>query len=386
MKTARNILGYLDSLGGEMQELLKDLVQMESPSREPDAQKDILSRLETELQELNFHTVFMPGRMTGGYLYARPVKKQKGLPVQLLLGHCDTVWKTDTLMDMPLLEKDGKIRGPGVYDMKAGLTQMIFALKTIRELQLEMTLTPVVLINSDEEIGSIESTSTIRKLAKIANRAYVMEPPLGPEGNLKTARKGLGRFTVTVHGIAAHAGLDPGKGVNAIVELSHQVQQLYAMNDFERGITVNVGMIEGGISPNVVAPESRAVVDVRVKNRKDGELITKKILGLKPTLPDVRLEIDGGIGRPPMERNKRNQELWKLAHASGLALGMDLSEGLAGGGSDGNTTSTYTATLDGLGTPGDGAHARHEFIYSDQLTKRTALLTLLLLAKPQTWN
>ncbi|NER10881.1 M20/M25/M40 family metallo-hydrolase [Muriicola jejuensis] len=369
-----------------MQGLLKDLVRMESPSREPGTQKNILARLESELQKLDFLTFVMPGRKTGGYLYARPTEKGKGKPVQLLLGHCDTVWKTQTLMEMPLLEKEGKIKGPGIYDMKAGLTQMIFALRAIREMELEMTLNPVVLVNSDEEIGSIESTSAIRKLAKIANRAYVMEPPLGPDGNLKTARKGLGRFTVTVHGVAAHAGLDPGKGVNAIVELSHQVQQLYAMNDFERGITVNVGMIEGGISANVVAPESRAVIDVRVENMEDGDWITNKILGLKPSVPDIQLEIDGGIGRPPMERNERNQELWKLAHAKGLALGMDLSEGLAGGGSDGNTTSMYTATLDGLGTPGDGAHARHEFIYSDQLAMRTALLSLLLLAEPTIKN
>ncbi|SMP15864.1 glutamate carboxypeptidase [Muriicola jejuensis] len=386
MKTARNILKYLVDHESEMQGLLKDLVRMESPSREPGTQKNILARLESELQKLDFLTFVMPGRKTGGYLYARPTEKGKGKPVQLLLGHCDTVWKTQTLMEMPLLEKEGKIKGPGIYDMKAGLTQMIFALRAIREMELEMTLNPVVLVNSDEEIGSIESTSAIRKLAKIANRAYVMEPPLGPDGNLKTARKGLGRFTVTVHGVAAHAGLDPGKGVNAIVELSHQVQQLYAMNDFERGITVNVGMIEGGISANVVAPESRAVIDVRVENMEDGDWITNKILGLKPSVPDIQLEIDGGIGRPPMERNERNQELWKLAHAKGLALGMDLSEGLAGGGSDGNTTSMYTATLDGLGTPGDGAHARHEFIYSDQLAMRTALLSLLLLAEPTIKN
>lgn len=377
---------YLVDHESEMQGLLKDLVRMESPSREPGTQKNILARLESELQKLDFLTFVMPGRKTGGYLYARPTEKGKGKPVQLLLGHCDTVWKTQTLMEMPLLEKEGKIKGPGIYDMKAGLTQMIFALRAIREMELEMTLNPVVLVNSDEEIGSIESTSAIRKLAKIANRAYVMEPPLGPDGNLKTARKGLGRFTVTVHGVAAHAGLDPGKGVNAIVELSHQVQQLYAMNDFERGITVNVGMIEGGISANVVAPESRAVIDVRVENMEDGDWITNKILGLKPSVPDIQLEIDGGIGRPPMERNERNQELWKLAHAKGLALGMDLSEGLAGGGSDGNTTSMYTATLDGLGTPGDGAHARHEFIYSDQLAMRTALLSLLLLAEPTIKN
>lgn len=382
VKEATAILDYLNAEATDMQTLLKELVFIETPSREPQTQKDILLRLENEFHKLDYFTFLMPGKKTGGFLYARPEKRIKNNPLQLLIGHCDTVWKTNTLEDMPVTTRNDKMSGPGIYDMKAGLTQVLYALKAIRAKGLEMPMTPVVLINTDEEIGSFESTSTIRKLARIADRAYVMEPPLGLEGKLKTARKGLGRFTITVHGIAAHAGLDPGKGVNAIVELSHQVQQLYAMNDFDKGITVNVGMIQGGISPNVVAPESKAVIDVRVENEKDGDLITKKIYSLKPTLPNVKLEIEGGIGRPPMERNKRNQELWKLAQSKALLLGIELSEALAGGGSDGNTTSTFTATLDGLGTPGDGAHAKHEFIFYDKLPERTALLTLMLLAEP----
>jgi glutamate carboxypeptidase len=179
---------------------------------------------------------------------------------------------------------------------------------------------------------------------------------------------------------AAHAGLDPGKGVNAIVALSHLVQQLHAMNDFEKGITVNVGTIQGGISPNVVAPESKAVVDVRVANEKDGKAISSKISELRSTLPDVKIHIEGGMGRPPMERTPRNQKLWQLAKARALLLGLELEEATAGGGSDGNTTSAYTATLDGLGTTGDGAHAPHEFIFVEQLVERTALLALLLLS------
>ena len=264
--------------------------------------------------------------------------------------------------------------------MKAGLTQMVFALKVIDNLSLETPLTTILLINSDEEIGSHESREAIKRLARIAERAFVMEPPLGIEGKLKTARKGIGRFTITVTGKAAHAGLDPGKGINAIVELSHQVQHLYDMNDFEKGITVNIGTIEGGISPNVVAPKSKAVVDVRVLNNEDGKAITEKIHGLRPNLPDVKIKVEGGMGRPPMERTSRNQKLWKLAQAKALLLGLQLEEATAGGGSDGNTTSTFTATLDGLGTTGDGAHAQHEFIFTDQLPERTALLTLLLLS------
>ncbi|AKA34254.1 Carboxypeptidase G2 [Flagellimonas lutaonensis] len=378
--TASEVLDYLNMHHEEQVAFLKKLVKLESPSHDAGSQKKILQLLGKKLEELHFFVQFIPGSETGGHLYARPQNRDRGKPLQLLLGHCDTVWKKDTLKEMPIAERDGKLSGPGVYDMKAGLTQMVFALKAIKELSLETALTPLVLINSDEEIGSIESRHAIKRLAKICERAFVMEPPLGLEGKLKTARKGLGRFTITVTGKAAHAGLDPGKGINAIVELSHQVQRLYAMNDFEKGITVNVGTIQGGISPNVVAPESKAVVDVRVLNKEDGKSITKKIYGLRPTMADVKIRVEGAMGRPPMERTPRNQKLWKLARAKALLLGLELEEATAGGGSDGNTTSTYTATLDGLGTTGDGAHAHHEFIFSEQLPKRTALLTLLLLS------
>jgi len=380
LNTPTQILNYFGSRKADMNHLLQSLVAIESPSHDPDSQAGVLQILEKELWELGYHVMLVPGKKTGGFLYARPKKRKKNTPLQLLIGHCDTVWKINTLKDMPITSKEGKMSGPGVYDMKAGLTQIIYALKAIKEQKLKVTLTPVIIINSDEEIGSFESTKIIKRLAKIAERAFVLEPPLGLGGKLKTARKGIGRFTITVHGVAAHAGLDPGKGVNAIVELSHQIQQLYAMNDFERGITVNVGMIQGGVSANVVAPESKAIIDVRVENVSDGAFITDKIYRLQPFLPDVKLQIEGGIGRPPMERTERNQELWKLAKAKAVLLGMELEEAMAGGGSDGNTTSVFTATLDGLGTPGDGAHATHEFIFQEQLPERTALLTLLITA------
>ncbi len=378
---ANEIVAYLKTNEKAMSVFLEQLVLLESPSHDAGSQAKVLHLIADTLKKLDFFVQTFPGRQTGGYLYARPNKRQRNQPIQLLLGHCDTVWKKETLKTMPISESDGKMTGPGIYDMKAGLTQLVFALKAIKEMSLPTFLCPVVLINSDEEIGSRESREAIKRLAKISDRAFVMEPPLGLEGKLKTARKGLGRFTITVTGKAAHAGLDPEKGVNAIVELSHQVQQLYAMNDFEKGITVNVGTIQGGISPNVVAPESKAVVDVRVLNKKDGETITKKIHGLRPSIPNVKLSIEGGIGRPPMERTLRNQKLWQLAKTKALLLGLELEEATAGGGSDGNTTSTYTATLDGLGTTGDGAHALHEFIFLEQLPERTALLALLLLSE-----
>ncbi|MET6989924.1 M20 family metallopeptidase [Sediminicola arcticus] len=376
---ATGIKKYLTIQRKEMINFLKTLVSFETPSKEQDSQKGIFDVLLAKLETIDYETIYMPGKHSGGYLFARPKKRNRKLPLQLLVGHCDTVWPLDTLKKMPLMEEDGKIKGPGVYDMKAGLTQIIFALKTLQDLNLSHNLTPIILINSDEEIGSRESTTIIKRLAKISKRAFVLEPPLGLDGKLKTARKGLGRFTIRAKGKASHAGLDPTKGINAIVELAHQVQKLYAMNDFERGITVNVGMIEGGVSANVIAPESTAVIDVRVFKDSDGNYITEKIKALKPYLKDIELHVEGGIGRPPMEKTVRNQELWKLAKCQGDALGIQLEEATAGGGSDGNTTSQFTATLDGLGTPGDGAHASHEYIIENQLLERTALLTLLLI-------
>lgn len=363
-------------------QFLIQLVENESPSLNIEAQLKIFDFLRKKLESLSYFVLHVPGKKTGGYLYARPLKRDKRKPLQLLVGHCDTVWAVNTLKNMPLNRQKDKMGGPGIYDMKAGLTQIMFSIQTIQELSLDLSVTPVILINSDEEIGSKESTSTIKRLANIANRAFILEPPLGLDGRLKTARKGIGRFIIKVKGKAAHAGLDPTKGINAIVELSHQVQQLFAMNDFEKSITVNVGMIEGGISANVIAPESKAVVDVRVLNRSDGEYITKKIHQLKPMLADVELFIEGNIGRPPMEKTERNRKLWRVAKINGSLLGLELKEATAGGGSDGNTTSLFTPTLDGLGTTGDGAHAEHEFIYVKKLPERTALLSLLLLADP----
>lgn len=382
-KLARQVLEYLESRKEAMIDFLSQLVRIETPSRVPATQAAIFDLLKDKFEALEYSTIHVPGRKTGGYLYARPeVRSRGGGTLQMMVGHCDTVWSIGTLENMPLEREEGKLRGPGVYDMKAGITQMLFALEAIHALGLRPPVCPVVLINADEEIGSIESTNTIVRLARICDRAYVLEPPLDPDGKLKTARKGIGRFRIRVKGRAAHAGLDPDKGASAIVELSHQVQQLFAMNDPERGITVNVGMIEGGVSANVVAPESKAVIDVRVRNMKDAEQITRQIYGLKPAFPNTEIQVEGSVGRPPLERTPRNRRLWQLARKAAEDLGFQLEEGTAGGGSDGNTTSRFTATLDGLGTPGDGAHADHEFIFLDQLTERTALLSLLLVAEP----
>lgn len=384
MKTedVNRITEYLKLHHEEMIEFLKTLVAIETPSQSASSQSKIFNFIKKKLGSLDYYCLRIKGKKTGGYLYARPIKRERSLPLQLLVGHCDTVWPRNTLANMPINSLNGKIKGPGIYDMKVGLTQMIFAIMAIQELNFDLKVTPLLLINSDEEIGSHETSHVIKMLSKISNRVFVLEPPLGLEGKLKTSRKGVGRFEIRVKGKAAHAGLDPSKGISAIMELSHQIQSIYALNDAEKGITVNVGMIEGGISANVIAPESKAVIDVRVLTSKDGQEITKKILNLKPKTKDVELIIEGGVGRPPMELTKRNKALWKVAKNEGKSLNLKLKQATAGGGSDGNTTSQFTATLDGLGTPGDGAHADYEFIFKDKLTERTALLTLLLITEP----
>lgn len=374
------IVQYLRQQLPHMLALLQQLALIESPSTMPESQKEVLTPLAEILSAIRYHVHLIPGKQTGGHLYARPQQRGKQQPIQLLLGHCDTVWPLGTLKDMPLEMGEGVMRGPGVYDMKAGLVQMTYALQALHELRLEPAVSPVVFINSDEEIGSRESTPHIRRLARVADRAFVSEPSLSLDGKLKTSRKGVGSFTVVVKGKAAHAGLNPDGGASAILELSYVIQKLFALNDPSKGTSVNVGVIDGGLRPNVVAPESRAMVDVRVQTQDDARRIEESIHNLQPATPGISLEIEGRIRRQPMEFTPRNQQLWETAKQLGRSLNLHLAEGAAGGASDGNTTSLYTATLDGLGAVGDGAHARHEFIYFDKMIERSALLALLLLA------
>ncbi|MGB5469415.1 MAG: M20 family metallopeptidase [Woeseiaceae bacterium] len=379
---ATKVFDHIKGQSSSLADLVKALVEAESPSAQPEIHDEVRRVLRLALARVGYDS-----RETGvpdkpRHVFAVPADRPKGRPSQLLLGHFDTVWPVGTLKDRPFAINGNTMRGPGTFDMKGGLAQIVLALGAIRDLQLETPVVPVVFINADEEIGSRTSTRYIRWLAEHADRALVMEPALGIRGDIKTERKGIGRFMVTVYGKAAHAGLDPESGASAILELSHVIQTLFALNDVERGITVNVGTIDGGIQPNVVAPHSKAVVDVRVPTVTDGQEIERVIHAIKPSTPNVRLHIEGAIGRPSMESTPRNQRLWTLAKAAGLELGLDLHAARAGGGSDGNTTSQYTATLDGLGPVGDGAHAVHEHLLIDKTLERAALLTMLLMSPP----
>jgi glutamate carboxypeptidase len=360
---------------------LRDLVSIETPSDVPATQAAALDRIAAAVSEIGMTVRRFRGRSSGGTLIAR-WPHRAGAARQLLIGHCDTVWPLGTLETMPLRSDGTRLHGPGVFDMKAGVTQMIFALRLLHELGLEPDVAPVMLINSDEEVGTHDTYGTLRRLAAIADRAFVLEPSLAPDGRLKTARKGVAQYQITVHGRAAHAGLNPEEGISAILELSALVQQLHALNDPATGVSVNVGMIDGGMRPNVVAPVCKAVVDVRVPTHADGARIDAAIRALQPMADGARLDVAAGEGRPPMEYTTGGRRLWEAASDIASTLEFPLGHGQAGGGSDGNITSQFTPTLDGLGAVGDGAHSAHEHVDLAHMPQRTALLATLLLEPP----
>ncbi|HEV3073583.1 MAG TPA: M20/M25/M40 family metallo-hydrolase [Thermoanaerobaculia bacterium] len=394
LSPADAILDHLRRQEGEMAGLLADLARLESPSVVPASQGPVLDRLAGELRGLGMRVRRLRGKASGGHLFAASSRPPAGpagraghgaaagprLPAQLLLGHCDTVWPLGMLATMPVETRDGRLYGPGVYDMKGGLVQALFALRALRELRLDPPAMPLLFVNSDEEIGSGESTRWVRLLARGVRRVFVLEPSLGPEGRLKTGRKGVGQFVVTVRGRAAHAGLEPERGASAVLELSHVIQRLHALADPARGIAVNVGVVSGGLRGNVVPPDARAEVDVRVLWEDDVPALEAAIRGLAPTLPGTRLEVTGAIDRPPLIATPANLALWRTAAAAARRLGLPLGHGTAGGASDGNTTSRTTATLDGLGAVGGGAHSVDEHVELARMPERAALLALLLLA------
>jgi glutamate carboxypeptidase len=362
-------------------QFLDRLVRAESPSTDPETQARVQRVLAEAFADLGFAATHLPGTNTGGSVYARPAARSQGAPCQLLLGHSDTVWPAGTLDTMPA-ERDGnELRGPGVFDMKAGLANIVFALRALDALGSTPAVCPLVLVTSDEEIGSPESRRHIERLAEAAERVFVLEPALGLEGRIKTARKGTGEMTLLVR------PTDPAPEGNVVLELSRLVQRLYDLQDPGRGVTINVGTIDGqhGGGPNGAA-RGRLVADVRVPTHDDAARLRAAIRSLEADTPGVRVEVRGGIERPPLERTAANRRLWQMAQERGAWLGLPLEEGRAGGASDGNFTSQHTATLDGLGAVGDGAHAGHEHIRIEETLDRCALLALLLAAPPLAQN
>jgi glutamate carboxypeptidase len=296
----------------------------------------------------------------------------------LVVGHLDTVWPPGTLGARPFRIEDGRAYGPGIFDMKAGVAVCIFAMRALRAMG-RPTRRPVTLILAcDEEGGSYFSRELIEAEARSARAALVFEPPI-PGGRIKTGRKGVGQFELTVRGRPAHAGNDPQAGINAITELAHQVLAINLLNDYKRGTTLNVGVARGGVLSTVVPAEAEASIDLRFETVEEGRRAAEALADLKPVLDGAILEIRGGINRPPMVRT---QEVGKLfEHARGLAaeFGLDLKEGSVGGGSDGNFIAALgVPVLDGLGVDGAGAHAHHEHIIIDDISRCASLAARLI--------
>lgn len=300
-----------------------------------------------------------------------------GKPI-LLLGHFDTVYPRGTLARQPVVQRGDKLFGPGVVDMKGGLLIGCVAIAALRALDRSPRRPVWFLCTSDEEIGSPTSREHIERLARAAEVALVLEGA-GNGGALKTARKGVGLYELQVTGRAAHAGVAPEQGRNALLELAHQIIWLQSLNDPETGTTVNVCTARGGVTANVIPAEARAEVNVRVRTVAEAERLARALATRQPIGEDLTISFVGGLNRPPMERSEQIGQLF--AHAQRLAqeLGFAIDEAATGGGSDGNFTAAVgIPTLDGLGPIGGGAHALHEHVNLDSFVPRAALLARLL--------
>jgi glutamate carboxypeptidase len=291
----------------------------------------------------------------------------------VLLCHYDTVWPDGTLARLPFRVDGDRVTGPGTYDMKAGIVQAAFALEQARPKR------PVIVLStSDEEVGSASSRALIEETARQAVAVLVLEPAASG-GAIKTARKGIADFVLEVVGRAAHAGTEPEKGISATEELAHQVLALKTLADPANGTTINVGVVQGGTRPNVVAALARAEIDVRFTRASEAERVVAAILGLRPRLEGARLRVTGGVDRPPMERSPGVIQLAQLAQRLAGEVGFPLSETSVGGASDGNFTAAMgVPTLDGLGPDGGGAHADSEHLLVESWLQRTQLLRLLI--------
>ena len=351
-----------------MLELLQELVEIESPTYSPGVRR-VAEACGRELEGLGA----ISRLLEGDHLVAE--LDGEGAPL-LLSGHVDTVWPEGSLETMPFRVDGDTAYGPGVYDMKGCLVVM---LEAIRLAGTERTRALRVFLTADEEMGSRTARPHLEREARECAAAFVVEPP-GPNGNLKTSRKGLGRFRVTIHGRPAHAGTNRTEGVSAIEELAHQILALHQLNDDERGISVNVGVVSGGTSENVVAAEAVADVDVRVRRFEDRERMEAALASLQPRLDGARLELGGGWTRPPWETSAATERLFEQAREHGRALGLELEAESSGGGSDGNLIGAVgVPVLDGLGAQGSGAHAPNEHVVLDSIPVRAELLARLLI-------
>jgi glutamate carboxypeptidase len=356
---------------------LRQLVEVESPSHDKaavDRANDLVASWAAPLgATIKRHRQ----RAFGDVLELRftPKGARARHPRILLLGHLDTVWPLGTLAKMPWREASGKIYGPGVLDMKAGVMMALEAIRILQTLSLDRPCT--LLLNSDEEVGSTVSRPITERLAQTCSAVFVLEPAQGLA--YKTARKGVGHFDLRVTGVGAHAGVDFTAGHSAILEMARLTQTISSFTDLSRGRTLNVGVIAGGTRSNVIAAECTAQVDARIARASDARTLTRLMRSLRPTDKACKLEVTGGINRPPMERKPGTVALFKQARKLAAELGLTLEEASTGGGSDGNFTAALgVPTLDGMGAVGAGAHAAHEHIERAHIIQRTALLAAML--------
>jgi glutamate carboxypeptidase len=357
---------------------LEELVGFESPSGDRIALEALKAVLIDRLRTASASVGTDPGPLEYGHVLARFKGPAERRPA-LVLAHYDTVWPYGTLDTMPFRVEDGRAFGPGTFDMKASLAMLLRVMEVIERMGLELPRPVWALFTCDEEVGSPTSRSLIEELARESAYVLVLEPALA-NGGLKTSRKGVGRFHLEISGRAAHAGVAPQNGRSAVVELAHQVLVLQTLQDVAAGTTINVGVIKGGTTLNVVPAVASAEIDVRVASKAEGSRIESALRSLVPITPDTRLTVSGGINRPPMERTPAVASLFEQARRIGRDLGMDLTEGSTGGGSDGNFTAALgIPTLDGLGARGGGAHADDEHVVINSLSERSALLAALLL-------
>jgi len=376
---SNNLIEYFAARQAEIVATLRRLVELESPSENKAAIDRLGVFIASQLREAGASVQIVPQTTAGDHLVAGfGDAAQRGAPI-VTLCHIDTVWPMGTLETIPWSDKEGKLRGPGVFDMKAGTAMLLTALRYLRDTGTRPTHPLRMLFTTDEETGSDTSRAIIEAEAKKAALVICLEPALPPNGALKTFRKGTGGFTLKAFGRAAHAGADHQLGINAIEEISRQVVALHHMTNYELGTTVNVGVISGGTVSNVVPDHAQIEVDFRVSTAAEGERLLKAIQGLQPQLHGARLEMMGGLNRPPMERTPLMVETFTRAQAIGAEMGLELIEGATGGASDGNFTAALgVPTLDGMGAVGDGGHAVTEHVIASSLPERTALLAAIL--------
>ena len=375
-------LRYFEERQDQIVETIRALVEIESPSDNKPAVDRIAAVLAQKFEALGGRTRLHRSADFGDSLQIdfdgdrlAPAKRK---PV-LLLGHYDTVYPLGTLVNMPCKIEDGRLLGPGVLDMKSGIALMLHAVAALQAWHGGLPRPVTVFLVSDEEVGSRSSRKITEALARESAGVLVLEPAAGLRGSVKTARKGVGEYTLRVKGVAAHAGLDPGKGHSAILELARQIAVISKLNNLRAGLSLNAGVIQGGTRTNVIAAEASAGIDVRIKRAKQAAGIDRKFRSLKPFDKHCTLEISGGINRLPMERTSGVAALYKKAQTIAVQVGWKLEEAAVGGGSDGNFTAGMgIPTLDGLGGVGEGAHALHEFIVISELPRRSLLLASMI--------